>query len=295
MLRPASPDRLRGFRLTCGALAALSVLPAGCSFGRPAATESVTPSVEVTRQAPPAERVMRVTMLPKVREVQTLRGVTHDAQGGLTLRQGTPATLHVSATGSANGHVEAWLEGQPGVVGRTALSYEAASDRYVGVINLEAGQVAAGEYDVKAVLEVDGKEATEVVTAVDPVRLSLEGLPDALKAEVEAWSAHFDTDSSVLTAEDQGVAGGLVAKLEPFAQYVRSIRVVGHCDLRGSEQHNTALGGNRAASLAKMLSGRLPGVTVGIESAGSADPNPPGDDQGALAQNRWARLVLETK
>ena len=71
--------------------------------------------------------------------------------------------------------------------------------------------------------------------------------------------------------------------------------MIGHCDLRGSEVHNTALGGNRAASLAKALTGRLPGVAIGIESAGSADPSPPGDNPDDWARNRWARLVLETK
>lgn len=295
MPRPASPEA-RLVRRRVALAAALALAGAGCFLSHPTVTQSAGPIITTSQPVPSSDRVMRVTLMPTVREIRVLKTVAHDApKEGLALRAGAPVTLHVSASGTGNLHGAAWLEGPSGPVGRTTLAYDAAADSYTGTIRIEPGQLAAGDYDVKAVLEADGKEVTDVVTAVDPVRLSLEGLPADLKAQIEAWSAFFDTDSAVMSPDDQRAAQDLIARIQPFAPHLRTIRVVGHCDTRGTEVHNASLGGNRAAALARLLSGSLPGVAVGIESAGSADPNPAGDSPESWAKNRWARLVLEAK
>jgi len=76
---------------------------------------------------------------------------------------------------------------------------------------------------------------------------------------------------------------------------IESIRVEGHCDTRGTEVHNTELGANRAASVAKVLGDLLPGVVIGVQSLGSENPDPPGDNPADWAKNRWARIRIRSR
>jgi peptidoglycan-associated lipoprotein len=69
--------------------------------------------------------------------------------------------------------------------------------------------------------------------------------------------------------------------------------VEGHCDERGTEQYNLALGDRRANSARDFL------MTLGVDgsrirtvSYGEERPFEEGHDDSAMAQNRRAHLVL---
>jgi outer membrane protein OmpA-like peptidoglycan-associated protein len=121
------------------------------------------------------------------------------------------------------------------------------------------------------------------------------GIPSELRKEIEAFSAYFETDDSTLQKDYRADALGLGERLHPFAAQIRRIRVVGHCDTRGSEIHNQGLGEERAASLAEALSKSLDGVAIVTETLGSTNPDPPGQNPAAWAKNRWARIQMETQ
>lgn len=103
--------------------------------------------------------------------------------------------------------------------------------------------------------------------------------------------AFFAFDASTLTAEAQ-------AALQQSATWLRShpefrIRIEGHCDERGTEQYNLALGERRAHTAASYL------ATLGVDqsriqivSYGEERPFEEGSDEAAWAQNRRAHLVL---
>ena len=82
-------------------------------------------------------------------------------------------------------------------------------------------------------------------------------------------------------------------KLLAFAGGIRGISVEGHCDTRGSEYHNLDLGTKRAASVMKVLGERLPGVSIGVRSLGSDNPDPPGSTDADWSRNRWSRIRVE--
>ena len=121
------------------------------------------------------------------------------------------------------------------------------------------------------------------------------GIPSELRKEIETFTTYFDTDDSTLQQDYRTDAQELGTKLRPFAAQIRRIRVVGHCDTRGSEIHNQGLGVQRAASLADVLSKSLDGVTIVTESLGSSNPDPSGQDPSSWAKNRWARIQMETQ
>jgi peptidoglycan-associated lipoprotein len=104
--------------------------------------------------------------------------------------------------------------------------------------------------------------------------------------------AYFDFDSSALTTEAQSV-------LKQKSQWLMSnsaaqATVEGHCDERGTNAYNLALGDRRAQSAKNFLvksgisESRLSTVSFGEEK-----PVDPGHDEAAWAKNRRAHFVLK--
>jgi peptidoglycan-associated lipoprotein len=101
----------------------------------------------------------------------------------------------------------------------------------------------------------------------------------------------FAFDASTLDADAQEA-------LRQSATWLRAnpafrVRIEGHCDERGTEQYNLALGDRRAETAAPYL------ATLGVErnrietvSYGEERPFEEGSDEAAWAQNRRAHLVL---
>lgn len=112
-------------------------------------------------------------------------------------------------------------------------------------------------------------------------------------ARERGWirDAFFAFDASTLDADAQEA-------LQQSATWLRShpefrIRVEGHCDERGTEQYNLALGDRRADTAASYL------ATLGVDrsriqtvSYGEERPFEEGSNETAWAQNRRAHLVL---
>ncbi len=96
---------------------------------------------------------------------------------------------------------------------------------------------------------------------------------------------HFDYDKSNIRPEDASILDQKVAILQ--ANPNLRIRVSGHCDERGSDEYNLALGNRRATATKQYL------VSHGIEAArietvsyGEERPLAQGHDEAAWAQNR---------
>jgi peptidoglycan-associated lipoprotein len=111
--------------------------------------------------------------------------------------------------------------------------------------------------------------------------------PDAFKA----YTVHFAYDSSA-------VQSGEKSKVATVADYLKAnateaVEVEGHCDERGTEEYNRALGERRALALREEL------IALGIDanrvdtiSYGEDRPVDPGHDENAWHQNRRGEFVL---
>jgi peptidoglycan-associated lipoprotein len=100
---------------------------------------------------------------------------------------------------------------------------------------------------------------------------------------------YFDYDSFTLTPDAQAAlqANAEILKNAPHLRVV----VEGHCDERGTDEYNLALGERRARSVV----GYLAGIGVGADrlttvSYGSELPVDPGHNEAAYAKNRRAFL-----
>jgi peptidoglycan-associated lipoprotein len=106
--------------------------------------------------------------------------------------------------------------------------------------------------------------------------------------------AFFGYDESTLSADAQAALTESANWLKRNPQY--GLLIEGHCDERGTEQYNLALGDRRANTAKQFL------MTLGVDagrirtvSYGEERPFDPGHDESAWARNRRDHLVLISK
>jgi peptidoglycan-associated lipoprotein len=121
-----------------------------------------------------------------------------------------------------------------------------------------------------------------VVNAPEPPPPPVSGLGDVF----------FDFDKSALRTD-------AVAQLKTNAEWMkvnasRNVTIEGHCDERGTNEYNLALGERRANSTKSYI------VNLGVDAArlktvsyGEEKPFAAGHDEEAWAQNRRAHFVAE--
>ena len=106
-----------------------------------------------------------------------------------------------------------------------------------------------------------------------------------------ATMIHFDLDKSNIRSDDMGALDQKVAILQ--ANPDLRIRVGGHCDERGSDEYNLALG-NRRAQAAKqyLVSHGIDASRIETQSWGEERPLVDGHDESAWSQNRRAEFEV---
>ncbi|MCS7090017.1 MAG: peptidoglycan-associated lipoprotein Pal [Verrucomicrobiota bacterium] len=139
---------------------------------------------------------------------------------------------------------------------------------------------------------VTGTEVPSPVGTPLPPRGNYEGWPQDREA-LKAQTVYFDFDSAVIKSSERPKIDVVAAHLQsnPF----HALIVEGHCDERGTEEYNRALGERRALAVREVLlaSGIEPERIVTI-SYGEDRPVDPGHNEEAWRKNRRAEFVLLT-
>jgi peptidoglycan-associated lipoprotein len=101
----------------------------------------------------------------------------------------------------------------------------------------------------------------------------------------------FDTDSSAIRADAQGILSRQAQWLNKYGQY--AIVVEGHADERGTREYNLALGARRAAATRDFLIGQgVSSKRLKTISYGKERPVAVCDDISCWSQNRRAVTTL---
>ncbi len=126
---------------------------------------------------------------------------------------------------------------------------------------------------------------------VEPLPTNIEALNQTVQSRGLIKDAFFAFDESTLTSEGQAALTTSANWLKQNPAY--GILIEGHCDERGTEQYNLALGDRRASIARDYL------VTLGVDpgrvktvSYGEERPFAEGHSETAWAQNRRAHLVI---
>lgn len=100
-----------------------------------------------------------------------------------------------------------------------------------------------------------------------------------------ATMVHFDFDKSDIRPGDAQLLDQKLAILQTNSNL--RIAIVGHCDERGSDEYNLALGNRRALAAKQYLVSRGIGADrISTRSMGKEQPVDPGHTEDAWAQNR---------
>ncbi len=103
---------------------------------------------------------------------------------------------------------------------------------------------------------------------------------------------YFDFDAYVLSEPAKRILDEKVAFLR---QYPRAkVTIEGHCDTRGTNEYNLALGERRAsAAMQYLVNSGVNGQNLTVISYGEERPIARGDDEASHAKNRRAHFVLD--
>jgi peptidoglycan-associated lipoprotein len=147
--------------------------------------------------------------------------------------------------------------------------------------------------------EGEEPEAAETPTAAPAATASEDSLARVRAETAEITRAvgrvvHFDFDrSTIRPGEDAQILEEKVAILQ--ANPDLTIEVTGHCDERGSNTYNMALGDRRAQSVKRFLTNRGIGqARITTRSMGEQSPVDPGHNQAAWARNRRTEFTITT-
>jgi len=111
------------------------------------------------------------------------------------------------------------------------------------------------------------------------------------EAQLVLQDIHFAYNSSTILPEDAGVLQQIAAFLKRYPQVI--LQIEGHCDERGTEEYNMALGSRRAGAARQFLAdlsidpNRLYTISYGEER-----PFDPGHSEAAWAVNRRDHFLV---
>lgn len=117
------------------------------------------------------------------------------------------------------------------------------------------------------------------------------GLGDGAATGASLAPVYFDLDRSDIRAEFEPVLEGAAAQLKSSNG---SAVIEGHCDERGSDEYNVALGERRAVAVRKYLYNLgVPTSQLSVVSYGEARPAVTGTGESVWSLNRRAEIKLQ--
>jgi peptidoglycan-associated lipoprotein len=166
-----------------------------------------------------------------------------------------------------------------GTTGTTGSARPAAPDLSTAPVNIN-GPGTAG---------VTGEAAVDPNALPDDSKLA--GRPED-RSRFAAQSVYFELDRSAVRTEE-------AAKIDQVASAFKALPadhdllIEGHCDERGTEEYNRALGERRALAIRELLvKSGVDAARVHTKSLGEDRPANPAHDEEAWSKNRRGEFVL---
>ena len=131
-----------------------------------------------------------------------------------------------------------------------------------------------------------GKDASSELPTGDP-----RAGKDEDRETFKTNTVYFEYDKSAIQAAEAGKIGPVIEFLKAHPD--NNLLIEGHCDERGTEEYNRALGERRALALRERVTGAgISGERVTTISYGEDRPADPGHDQAAWSKNRRGDFIL---
>ncbi len=123
---------------------------------------------------------------------------------------------------------------------------------------------------------------------------TLEPIPNAGELRAELENIYFDFDAYVLSQDARNTLLKHADMMKKDSSV--AVQIEGHCDERGSDEYNLALGEKRArAAMQYMVTMGIPPKRLSVISYGREKPADVGHDEASWARNRRDEFVITTK
>jgi peptidoglycan-associated lipoprotein len=134
------------------------------------------------------------------------------------------------------------------------------------------------------------KKAATPAAAADTEFTKTEATETPQETPVAGLEAvYFDYDQSVIRDDQRATIGNNANAIKSMG--LAKVTVEGHCDERGSDEYNLALGERRANAVKQYLVDSGVTATVDTVSYGESRPAVQGSDESAWRMNRRAEFV----
>lgn len=143
----------------------------------------------------------------------------------------------------------------------------------------------------KQPLKADAVQEASASVKEGEVRDSLEPIPGAKELKPALEQIYFAFDSYTLSQEARDTLGknASVMKYDPAL----NVRIEGHCDERGSDEYNLALGEKRARAALECLTALgIPRARIETISYGEEKPVTSAHEEPAWSRNRRDEFVI---
>ena len=167
-----------------------------------------------------------------------------------------------------------------------AVTPQPNSDSIAALERARQDSIDKAAADARAREEADRRRQQQIADSLAGIGKTSEAVRTML-----ATLIHFDYDKANIRPEDASVLDQKASILQANPN-VR-IRISGHCDERGSDEYNLALG-NRRAQAAKqyLVSHGIDASRIETQSWGEEKPLVDGHDESAWSQNRRAEFEV---
>lgn len=160
--------------------------------------------------------------------------------------------------------------------------------RHVALCSLAIAAAACSKKKAPEPSLPDSKAAASAPASAAPV-----ATPAAVASPVALDTAEFVTETIYFDFDSYSVKADELEKVRRLASLLKArkspakVQVEGHCDERGSNEYNLALGEKRARAIQDALTAEgVSGALLSTVSYGEERPSVEGHDEAAYAKNR---------
>lgn len=166
-----------------------------------------------------------------------------------------------------------------------SMSFQGCAKKKKGIVSESMGTGLSGDDMQAAALNGDDIPLTEqpdmgnFVEPNDPLVFA---------------DVHFDYDKSEIRSDGRPTLGKIAKWLEDHSDV--QLMIEGHCDERGSNEYNLALGEQRALSIRRYITGLgISADKLHTVSYGEEKPLDPSHSEAAWSQNRRGHFLVSAK
>jgi peptidoglycan-associated lipoprotein len=164
-------------------------------------------------------------------------------------------------------------------------------DEFVPVVSSGKAPVVATKSEESTGKKVDAKEPAKTAANVPPEKDNGHNMRNEAQLQAALLKIYFDFDSFSLSTN----ARDTISKNSTLLKKASGIklRIEGHCDERGSDEYNLALGEKRArAAMNYLTTLGIPAENISILSYGKEKPADPGHNEDAWSKNRRDEFIV---